>query len=1149
MKIDDDGRFSASPTDLANFLACRHKTSLDLLVAEKRIRKPEWEDPFTKVLRQRGQEHERRYVDRLRAEGLTVVECRDASRAATLEAMRAGTDVIVQAALSSDDWLGYADVLRKVARPSALGDWSYEAVDTKLTRETRGGTILQLCVYTDLLDELQGRTPEAFHVVTPAADEPYRFDEFSAFFRQTRSRFVAFLDSRRGHDDIVTYPEPVAHCDVCRWSGRCTRERRRDDHLTFVAGLGPSHVAELKAHGVTTMAGLAALPVPLAFKPRRGSRETFERLREQARLQVERRESGGLPFEFLPVEAAQGLMRLPEPRPGDLFLDLEGDPFGRVGLASESGETSREYLIGLGRVDENGECSYVARWAFSDDEERKAFEAVMDDVIAAVRADPAIHVYHYAPYEPSAFKRLAGRYAAREADLDRLLRGDRFVDLYAVVRQALRAGVERYSIKDLEPYYAFARTVDLTAAGDERRLVELALETGDLALITESVRQSVEGYNRDDVRSTHALRGWLETLRQQRIDAGEVIPRPPVVPDEASEQVTERQLRVAALRGRLLEGVPPERTDRTAQEQARFVLAYLLDWHYREDKVVWWEYFRLLELSDEELIDERAAVSGLEFVGRLEVVTHRKTGKPTGSVIDRYRFPPQECDLRRGDELTTRDQKKFGDVVAVDRIGGTIDIRKGPSVAEMHAASAFSHERVSPDVPAASLFRLGERVADAGLASSGDAGTDLLLRRSRVMDELTGRTDRATDAAVQVVGRLGATALPIQGPPGSGKTYTGARMICELVRQGRRVGVTATGHKVIRNLLHAVAREARALDLSVRLGHKVKEIDAAVTDIQQFGGNEEALAAIAGRHVDVLGGTAWLWSRPDAVNQVDVLFVDEAGQMALANVLAAAQAAPALVLLGDPQQLEQPQKGSHPDGVDVSALDHILGGHKTMPEERGLFLPVTWRLAPSICRFTSEVFYEGKLESRAGLDRQALAGAGPFTGAGLFVVPVPHDGNRNASDEEADVVADLISTLLATDARWIDAEGRERRLTAADVLVVAPYNAHVARVTERLRANAATADVAVGTVDKFQGQEAPVVIYTMATSRPEDAPRGMEFLYSLNRLNVATSRAKCASIVVCSPHLFDPECQTPRQMRLANALARFRELAERDAAR
>jgi superfamily I DNA and/or RNA helicase len=306
-----------------------------------------------------------------------------------------------------------------------------------------------------------------------------------------------------------------------------------------------------------------------------------------------------------------------------------------------------------------------------------------------------------------------------------------------------------------------------------------------------------------------------------------------------------------------------------------------------------------------------------------------------------------------------------------------------------------------------------------------------------------------------------------------------------------------------------------------------------------LGDNPGALQALHSGQVNVLGGTAWLWARPEFANAVDVLFVDEAGQMSLANVLAVSRAAKNIVLLGDPQQLEQPQKGSHPEGANASVLQHILGASQTILPERGIFLPVTWRLAPSICSFTSELFYESRLTPKVGLERQCLIGTGLFDGSGLWVLDVDHDGNRTSSIEEVDVVADLVARLTAAGAKWVDEDGDAEQLTVDDILVVSPYNAQVSRLAERLEC----IGVRVGTVDKFQGQEAPVVIYSMATSRPEDAPRGMEFLYSHNRLNVASSRARCAAILVASPRLFEPECRTPRQMKLANALCRYREFA------
>ena len=285
------------------------------------------------------------------------------------------------------------------------------------------------------------------------------------------------------------------------------------------------------------------------------------------------------------------------------------------------------------------------------------------------------------------------------------------------------------------------------------------------------------------------------------------------------------------------------------------------------------------------------------------------------------------------------------------------------------------------------------------------------------------------------------------------------------------------------------------------------------------------------------GGTAWLWSAPEAQSCVDVLFVDEAAQMSLANVLAVSQSARALVLLGDPRQLDQPMQGSHPDGTDTSALDHVLQGARTISAEQGLFLDETWRLHPAICAFTSEQFYDGKLHSRAGLEVQTVLGA-PTAGSGLRYIAVDHVGNHNCSPEEADVIAGLVNEILSSGATWLNAEGVEAPISLQDILIITPYNAQVYEIQQRLPF------ARVGTVDKFQGQEAPVAIYSMATSSHADAPRGMEFLYSLNRLNVATSRARCLSFLVCNPEVFEAECRNPRQMQLANAFCRYLELAK-----
>ena len=985
--------------------------------------------------------------------------------------------------------------------------------------------------------------------------EQYRFADYAAYFRFVRDRMLEAVGL--SHEEVAraNYPEPVEHCAICRWWQQCRDRRVEDDHLSLVAGITRLQRRELESHGVTTMRSLASLGSQLEFKPRRGSRESYERAQLQARLQVQSIGRKPPDHELLAVEPERGLCRLPEPTPGDLFLDLEGDPF-----AAEGG---REYLFGLVQAD----GSYEARWGLTESEERAAFEWVMDSIAKVIEEHPEMHVYHYAPYEPSAFKRLMGRHVTRERELDAMLRSGRFVDLYAVVRQGLRAGVDRYSIKNLEDLYGFERAVELPDANRYLKELQIALESGVVDItIPRDVRQAVEGYNRDDCISTLRLRDWLEGLRAGLVASGTDVPRTTLSDGAAPDELDEKAKTVETLRQRLLAGLPDDRTTHIDRERGRWLLAYLLDYHRREDRATWWEYFRLSELAPEDLFDERDAVAGLEFVERVDIKLHSRTGKPTGTVTDRYRYPLQEMEIEprnqvwlekkatvaligesappdgTGDEARVDVKSvRFGDVVAVDRKARTIDVSKGPKVAEVHPTALFAFSIVRSQAMEESLLRIGVAVADG--AAGYDAARALLERaHPRLLSSAFGcpEGEDPTIYARSISGDLDRTVLAVQGPPGAGKTYCGAQMILDLVRRRKRVGVTANSHKVIRNLLFEIAAFAARGGESVGIGHKCDDDgDDDDRGILEYRSNPAALKALIGGDVQVLGGTAWLWAREEFASTVDVLFVDEAGQMSLANTVAVSHAANSLVLLGDPAQLEQPIKGTHPEGVAVSALEHVLGSHKTMPVERGLFLPQTWRLAPKICRFTSEMFYEDRLTSRPRLDRQVVTGVEGFPQAGLVLLPQEHDGNRNFSDEEIETVAQLVDRLTSAGVQWTDAENDSHELRGEHILVVSPYNAQVSRLTERLESTGAR----VGTVDKFQGQQAPVVIYSMATSSSEDAPRGMEFLYSLNRLNVATSRARCLAILVASTKLLEVECHSPRQMQLANALCRFREIA------
>ncbi len=1118
-----------SATDIANHLACRHLTQLDRAVAEGRAAAPAWRDPNLQLLRRRGMEHEAAYVKHLRATGLDVVDLRGDEDLFPLErtaaAMRAGAGAIVQATLGDEGWTGRADLLVRVPVTSDLGPWSYEVTDTKLSQETRAGTVLQLCLYTDLVAKLQGCLPSRMHVVKPGSDfttESFRFDDFGAYYRLVRRRLEEVAAAPPSGS---TYPRPVEHCDICRWRQVCDARRHADDNLCLVAGIRPLHVDELERQGIVTLRQYAEEPKPLREKPQRGSAEAFSRAHGQAQIQLAGRNAGRPLHELLPAQPGLGLFLLPAPDAGDIFFDIESDPF--------AGDGGLEYLLGFAFMGDDGTLSYRRTWAFSQAQEREALEAFLDFTMQRWQDNRGMHVYHFSPYEPAAVKRLVGRHGTREAELDRLLSAERFVDLLAVTRQGLRVSVESYSLKSLESAFGFIRSLELPLAGAALRRIAWALELAGTKEVSSEDRGAVEAYNRDDCLATAALRDWLEERRAELEAHDGSIPRPPESGGDASEAVEERAADVEEVFNLLTETLP----DRDAWgpgERARWLLAHQLEYFRREEKSAWWDYFRIRGLEHEDLLDERTAVSGLRF---LQVV------EGTKGLVHRYSFPEQEAAFDSGDDLDEIGGDNVGKVVALDLTNCTLDIARNRRTADHHPIAVQAYRRINTQLITRALLHLARSAAEHGVDGDGPyrAARDLLLQRPpRLRKPARGALRKPgediVEAAVRLSGELDQGVLPIQGPPGSGKTWTGARMIAVLAGAGMRIGVTAVSHKVIRKLLDEAVSAAKRLGVSLVAVHKVREASGEEGAVEEVTDNPQARARLGpGR---VVGGTVWLWSRDDMIESVDYLFVDEAGQLSLAHVLAASRSAHNIVLLGDPQQLEQPQRGAHPEGAEVAGLVHVLNGRKTMPAEAGLFLDETWRLHPEICAFTSELFYENRLHARPGRERQVLGGPTAFAGSGLFYVPVDHSGNQNSAPEEAAALVRIATNLISPGVTWTDAEARPHQLRGSDILVVAPYNAQVAALRDHL-----PRDVRVGTVDKFQGQEAPVVIYSMASSSAEDAPRGMSFLYNLNRLNVATSRARCACVLVCTRRVLEPDCGSPDQMRWANALCRYREMA------
>ncbi|TMK98896.1 MAG: TM0106 family RecB-like putative nuclease [Actinobacteria bacterium] len=1126
-----------SATDLVAFLECEHLSALDLRVTTGQEVIKQTRTDSTELVARKGSEHEQRYLESLISKPLDIVTIPSSidgaaaaseAAAATEAAMRAGTDVIYQAALADGAWRGYADFLERVAKPSpAFGDWSYEVVDTKLARRSKPEFIVQLCLYSDLLARLQGLQPEHMHIVLGTGErESFRLQEFAAFYRRLLGRY----EGRLAEEFAGTYPEPVAHCDLCRYSEHCKARWLADDYLTLILGVGRTRAIRLRQGGITTGAQLA-LAQP-ASRPRRIGEKAFEGLREQARLQVHERSTGEQTYGLLAPEEGRGFERLPQPRPGDLYFDMEGDPF-------YDGE-GLEYLFGVSRL-QDGEVAFRAFWAHDRAEEKRAFEEFIDFVMAARAADPELHVYHYAAYERSALKHLMGRHGTREEEVDELLREKVLVDLLDVTRQAMRTSKPSNSLKDVEAFYMREREQEVTEAGDSIVRFEEWLETGEQALL-----DAIEAYNEVDCLSTLKLHSWLlERRGEAKREFGvELRWRAPPEPYEQSPESKAIQDEVARLEASLLVGLPEDVAAWSEDERGRWLMAQLLNYHRREEKPAWWAYFARLEQSPEELVDDPEAIGNLAPDPESEPVADER------SFIYTLRFPEQEHKLSPGGDIVDPVSEKDVDVAEIDDARGILRMRRAQNRAEEPLPAALI-----PGGPYRTTEQRGalRRLARATVASSIDgpgdfrALRDMLRRRPpRVAGVAPGPPLIARSPEIeqlkQLAERLDESCLFIQGPPGSGKSWTGGQLVVHLIGRGARVGVAATSHKAIHNLLEEV--EDAASDQGVMFeGWK-----------KSSGGNPESefTSKLKGPlitnepklenfpppdHVRLVAGTAWLFAPETMDSTLDYVVIDEAGQVSIADALAIGTAARNVILLGDPLQLAQVSQGTHPDGAGASVLEHLLGDGATIPPGLGVFLDHTRRMHPDVCAFISEVVYENRLEALDECAHQRINAPGALTGTGLRFIPTDHEGNTRSSVEEAEAIATAVAGLDGASVTLAD--GKTRRLKHDDVMVVTPYNAQVRCLTEHLPVG-----VRIGTVDKFQGQEAQIVFFSMATSSDADVPRNVEFLYSRNRLNVAVSRARCLAVLVCSPRLLDLKPRTVEQARLVNALCRFVEIAQ-----
>jgi predicted RecB family nuclease len=1106
---------------------------MDRFVIEQPDQAPDKDpdDALMGMLAQKGYAHEDAMEATLTEQGLSLVKIdsgsKEEKREQTISAMNDGIDIIVQARLELDQFGGFADFLVKVSGQSQLGDYHYEVWDTKLANKIKPTFIIQLCCYAEMLEAIQGCRPEIITVALGNGEKVrLRTSDFYYYYQSLKSAFL--LDQNNFDPDIR--PDPADSKSWADWSDFAEQLLTEQDHLFQVANITRGQIKKLNHAGITTMQQLAdsALSHVSGINP-----AVLEKLKSQASIQ---KESNGYEvphFEILlpaPGEKS-GLTLLPPHSSLDVFFDIEGYPLDEGGL---------EYLWGCTYFNSEGVRDFKDYWAHNREQEKTAFEAFIRWVYERWQKDLSMHIYHYANYEIAACRKLMGRYGVCEHEVDQLLRNEVFVDLYKVVKGGLLLGEPRYSIKNVEHIYRGKRDTEVASGGesvvvyDQWRELNQRGEQG-ATWNTSSILEEIRKYNIDDCDSTQELAEWLR--EQQKSHGISFLGKTEVIEPEIKEEITER----TQLRDRLLQRSLTELKSDTAQAVLTENLAWVLEFHRREAKPMFWRLFERLGLSHIELMDD---LDCLAFCER----TERESFKPTPrarNLAFEYRFDlAQEFKGPRNQFYLLGIETEDGKNAKVSFVADESDLESGLIVLQAKeeppsVITLIPDEFVNPS-PIPEAIEESVREYETGqLTASKSAIIDFLTRSKPRINGLQGGpiapsldSEKRLQQIINAVKQLDNSYLAIQGPPGSGKTFTGKHVIAELVKSGAKIGIASNSHKAINNLLLSTAKYCKGNGISATFCC-TKDTDPELVDNDVTILKNKDLTDYT-QPGCVLGTTAWGFAREDIAGELDYLFVDEAGQVAVANLIAMSRSARNLVLMGDQMQLGQPSQGTHPAESGLSILDYLLHETPTIPDDMGIFLSTTYRMHSAVNQFISDNIYESKLKANPENDERVIevpAGCkGPLDlEAGIVFIPVKHEGNTQASDEEVTEIVQLAHSLIGRIFHTGNTEEPSRSISWSDILFVAPYNHQVSKLKAALGKEAK-----IGSVDKFQGQEAPIVVLSMCASDASESPRGLDFLFNKNRINVAISRAQTLTIVVGNPTIGKTSVNTVEQLKLVN---------------
>ena len=1093
-----------SPSDLMNYFICPFEVQMKKALKENQNLKikQDPDDPLLKLIAEKGIDHEIKLLKELKRRYKNTIAIKNEKPeimiAATISAMESGTDLIYQAALSNDQFFGKPDFLIKTDGSSQFGDYQYKVLDAKLAKHLKPEYIIQLCCYSELLEHTQGNIFEFAQIyLGDNSYEDIKINDFYVFYQKIKEGFIADMESV-----VSELPSPDHFTQWGAFSEYAESYFQEHDHLIQLPDIKQSQIKKLHQAKIMTINDLLDTSIGQVSGM---DQHVFKRLRNQAEMHVKSLNAGSIQYKVLDdCEKGLGLYSLPPKSSLDIYFDIESNPFHT--------DMPLHYLWGAAY--ERTEKDFKAWWAHSDEEMRIVFEGFIDWVYQKRQTDPSMHVYHYGQFEITAIRTLMGLFGTREYEVDFLLRNDVFVDLLRVVKQSLCIGTAGYGLKKIEPLYMPERKEELASGGDSIVVYEAwAASPGKTSTHEDSaLLKEIWEYNRVDCISLIDLVDWLRDI--QGSSSHEFIDKPDTEP---AEEVTSFQEEIM--------NIQANQTLINAKPHLK-MLTNLCLFHKREAKPVWWRLFDRIEKTDADLVDDLDCLGELIATGNTEKIA-RSTGFE-------YSFDAaQESKVNKGDKGLKAKQNIDLNISIhdIDPDEGLIILKSTakelPSLLSLIPCSVISPKPISLRI---------EEIMNAYL-KDGELHTcveHFLLRqrpsfKNEYGDDISQWKDSTLESLMLAVSELNESYLCIQGPPGTGKTYSGARVINALVNKGKRIGVASNSHKAVNNMLEAVIKNMNEENINELVCKVHNNSNDPLYDNERIilkkSPDEVPIDDVA-----VTGGTAWTFSNDHFRDQLDYLFIDEAGQVSLANMIGMSASCKNIVLIGDQMQLANPSQGIHPENSGDSCLEYLLHDLPTIPIDKGVLLPNTYRMHSHICNFISSRIYENRITAIESNDKRIIKHASNSSfekGFGIEYVPVEHSGNEQASIEEVIKIKEITKFLLQS--TKINRDGRETEVTKEDILIVTPYNHQVRLLSDNLDST-----FNVGTVDKFQGRQAPIVIISMASSNAMASPRGLSFLFDPNRLNVAISRAQSLAIIVASPELEQPIATNVKDMKLSN---------------